>query len=468
MYRYFIFLLSLFISFISKEAISNEISNLKIHGAECANALSNALDTFTLPNAFKKVGISNLHIEEGHITQVYEEQLDTPRTYMKLYYVSYNVSFSLDGKTKNIHLRVGGLPSDELIFLNDIEVLKMLKNIFSRLSKRALSFADIIYIKQNPPLIKDPDDHRVIGGQSGRNNSQEDYIIIYFGLFQNHPTDKKGLDLGDAMLQGLYHAEMTISHELGHVIARYIYNNETATPDQEWQNAISADNTSVSKYGNEKIEEDFAETMQLYLMTSGGLYYPNVTRRYTHRFSALDKSMGVTPSQRRKIIEINNLFEIQNNDLLRKFNLSTSDFRFQGVPNDVSELFQNSSETPILEVRFTEGFRDSWRHSHENLRISEILANKIHALQKERSLDPNSIENRLTRQILEFIRINKIPEFIINTIYSFGTLSISQMEYRLHVITKAHSIFYERFRTNQQITIEEAFKEAESNTNLSH
>ncbi len=455
--QYFILFLCCFFSFfIPNESISNEISNLKTHKAGCANALSSALDTFTLPDAFKKVGVSNIHIENGPITPVvYEEQLNTPGKYMRLYYLSYNVSFLLDGQIKNIHLRVGGLSSDEIILLNDTEVLKRLKNVFGHLPGRALSFADTIYIKKNPPIIKNPDDDRVIGGQSGRNESQEDYIIIYFGIFQNHPADRKDLDLKDVMLQGLYHAEMTMPHELGHVIARHTYNNDTATPDQKYQDAILADNTSVSKYGNEKIEEDFAEAMQLYIMTNGGLYYPNVTRRYAHRFEALDKIMGVDPSQRRKIIEINNLFEIQTNDLLRKFGLLTSDFRFQSVPNDVSELFQKTSESPVLEAGFTEGLKDSWRRNYENLRISEMLANKIHALHKERSLDFNSIENRLTRQILEFIRMNKIPEFIINTIYSFGTLSTSEMTRRLHTLERALEVISDKPDRYEDINFEQ-------------
>ena len=469
MYRYIIPSLLLFISFTSEQSISNETSknsDLEVYEVECANALSNALDTLKLPGAFKKIGASNIEITRNrdHTTPViYEEELNAFGGHTRLYYVSYNASFSVNGHIKNIRLRVGGLPHRDIVPFDDTEVLKRLKTIFGNLPEKALSLVDIIYIKHTISSsyevlrIEESDDDKRIGGQSGITKFQEHYIIIYFELPQNHPAYRNKPHPEDIILQGLYHAEMTMPHELGHVIARHKY-NETTTPDQKYRDAVLADNISISEYGDESFAEDFAEAMQLYIMTNGGLYYPNLTRRHAHRFAILDEIMGVIPSKRRKIIEINDLFEIQTNDLLKKFGLPTDDFKFtKGVPNDVSEFFQNPLEGMSLETRFTESLRDSWRHNYENLKISEILANKIHALQKEKSLDFNSIENRLTRQILGFIRTDNISQFIIKTIHSFDTLSDFEMEYRLYILEQATN---SSIKSNGRITLKQALEEA--------
>ena len=469
MYRYIIPSLFLFISFTSERSISNETPKLEVYGLECANALSNALDTFKLPGVFKKAGASNIEITRNrdHATPIiYEEEQNIFGKHTRLYYVSYNASFPVNGQIKNIRLRVGGLPRRDIVPFDDAEVLKRLKNIFGNLPKKALSLVDIIYIKHTLSssyevlhIEESDDDKRIkrIGGQSGITELQEHYIVIYFELPQNHPVYRNKPHPEDIILQGLYHAEMTMSHELGHVIARHKY-NDTATPDQKWQDATLADNISISEYGDTYLAEDFAETMQLYIMTNGGLYYPEFTARYIHRFAILDEIIEVSPSERREITEINNLFKIQTNDLLKKFNLPTNDFKFiKGVPNDVSEFFQNPSEYLSLEARFTESLRDSWRHNHENLKISETLANKIHALQKERSLDFNSIENRLTRQILGFIRTDNISKFIIETIHLFDTLSNFEMEYRLYVLEQAIKSF---IKSNGRITLKQALEKA--------
>ena len=470
MHKYFIFFLFFFIFFISNESISDETSQtptpkVEIYKSECANALLNALSTFTLPEAFNKVGASNIEIKRDQITPlIYEEELNTLGEHTRLYYKSYNISFPVNGQAKNIRLRIGGLSYKDIMLFDDIEVLKKLKDVFGNLPEKYLSLVDIILIKHKPYLLytEESSDNRRVGGQSWQNEFQEDSIVIYFELPQNHPVYENDPDPEDIILQGLYHIEGTMSHELGHLADIHthgpISKHRIPEANIKWFDAMAADNTSISKSGDEKPAEDFAETMQLYIMTNGGLYYPNLTRRYAHRFTILDEFMGLTPSQRKEIIEINNLFEVQTNDLLQKFNLPTNDFRFQNVPNDVSELFQKPLEEISLEAILTENLRDSWRHHPDALRVSIVLADKIHALQKERSLDFNSIENRLIRQILGAIATSDIPEFIIITIHLFDTLPDFVMEYSLHILEEANKAFHEKKYTNFEKALEEVMR----------
>ena len=468
MYKYFIFFLLLFTSFISNKSLSDETfqtPQIKIYESACIDVLSNALSTFTLPQIFKKVGASNIEIKRDQITPlIYEEEPNTLGEPTRLYYRTYNMSFPVNGQTKNIRLRIGGLLDKEIVLFDDIEVLRKLKNIFGNLPAETLSLVDVIFIKHKPslPNTEEFSDSKKIGGQSGQNELQEDYIIIYFELPQDHSVYRDSPNPEDIMLQGLYHAEATMSHELGHVID--IHKNGLMSKykipelNTRWLNAIAADGTSVSQYGDKEPAEDFAETTGLYIMTNAGLYYSSLTRRYAHRFAILDEIMGLTPLQRRKIIEINNLFEIQTNDLLQKFNLPTNDFRFQNVPHDVSEFFQSLLEGISLEATLTENLRDSWRHNYDNLRISMILADKIHTLQKERSLGFNSIENRLVRQILGTIATSDIPEFVIITIHLFDTLPEFMMEYSLHILEEANKAFHEKEYPTFEQALEEVMK----------
>ena len=94
-----------------------------------------------------------------------------------------------------------------------------------------------------------------------------------------------------------------MQHKLGHVMAYHEYGR--FEPDQEWHDAILADNRSVSKYGDKNPEEDFAEAMAVYLLTNAGLAHPDIVRQYAHRFEILDEIVGVSSFQRRIIAEGN-------------------------------------------------------------------------------------------------------------------------------------------------------------------
>ena len=118
MSKHLIFVLSFLIFFIliPKKSISNEV--IKTPELECRNALSNKLKTFTLPQAFKRVGASNIeiirHTEGDKLTSLtydIEPNISGRNTY--LFYMTYNISFSINGQVKNILLKVGGFPSGD-------------------------------------------------------------------------------------------------------------------------------------------------------------------------------------------------------------------------------------------------------------------------------------------------------------------------------------------------------------------
>ena len=468
MYKYLIFFLFLFIPFISNESLSDEASqtpNIKIYESTCANALLNALNTFTLPQALSKVGASNIEIKryksKNHVTSLTYETEPISGKDTHLFYMTYNVSFPANGQIKTIYLQVGGFPIEDtehfqglfaLHDKDDTEVLRRIKNILGSLPERTLSLVNVIHIRQrpHPDSIKEFPNIRSL---SGRDTTRGNFII-HFGLPQDHPVYKDGSTTEDIILQYLHDAEMTMLHGIGNIMLLK-YKDDIPDHNQKWQDATSADNTNVSKH-DINIDEDFIAAMRAYIITNGGLYYPNLTRGYIHRFAVLDEIMGLTPSQRRQIIEINNLFEIQTNDLLQNFNLPTNNFIF--VPNDNSELFQKPLEEISSEVKLAKNLRDSWRHNYDNLRVSMILADKISTLQKERALDFNSIESRLVRQILGIIATGSLPRFVIETIHLFDTLSTSEMERRLHILEEANKAFYEEKYNTFEQALEETMR----------
>ena len=412
----------------SSHSFSENSRRLK---SDCVNALL----TFELPLVFKKVGASNIEINEKKDAR---EDTENSR------FLHYDLSFPVNGQIKNIHLRIGrSAPNDRF---HSTQAFKRLKDIFGDLPERVFSLVDGLLIEYEVDIEHD------FLGKTEWNESQENNIIIYYQYSLHQKNDQ---------VQGLSHAKETMLHELGHVTALHEYRYKSKygipKPDQRWLDAIVADSISVSQYGDTAIGEDFAEAMQLYIMINGGLYYPNLAGRYSHRFAILDEIMGLTPSQRKEIIEINNLFEIQTNDLLRRFGLPTADF-MSNTPEHVEDLWLLSENDLSLKEMLTEILRYFWRNNFDGLRISKALADKLHILQRKRTLNSNSIENRLTREILENIWVDDtIPEFIVETVHLFDTLSISEMEYRIHILEQASQIFTEK---ESPITFEQALKEA--------
>ena len=398
--------------------------------SDCIKTLSN---TPEIPHALRKVGASNIEINEReHISKNTNQSR----------FLHYDLSFPVNGQTKHIYLRLGKPIIYDVFYT--AQVLERLRDIFGYLPERALVLVDSIFIeykiRAKRPLL----------GTTEVNRLHKNNISIYY----QYPSNRGSSD----QIQGLSHAEETMLHELAHVIEvhqnRYTSKYGIPESNPKWLEAIAKDSTSVSKYGDDATGEDFAEAMQLYMMTNGGLYYPEVVRKYAHRFAISDEIMGVDPLERKKISEINQLFEVQSNDLLRKFGLPISAF-LRDTPEHVGDLWKLKQDIS-LEEKMTETLMHFWRHNPNGLRISKILADKIHTLQKERSLHPNSIENRLTKKVLECIWIdNYIPEFIIETIYLINTLSTSEMEYRLYILEQAGKIFHEKYYISFEQALEE-------------
>ena len=207
--------------------------------------------------------------------------------------------------------------------------------------------------------------------------------------------------------------------------------------------------------------EDFAEAFELYIKTDGGIAYPHIARTYTHRFTILDEIMGVTPSERKEINKINELFEIQTNALLEKFGLPTSEI----LPKLISPEEYIMSAISDFRGEISESLKNFWREYPHHIEISRVLADKIQTLKESRSLDPSSFENLLS-QIQNYILkyrfwINddgdeKIPEFITETVYYLDTLPISEIEYRLRILEQIEEIFSE---DRGIATFEQALKE---------
>lgn len=91
-------------------------------------------------------------------------------------------------------------------------------------------------------------------------------------------------------------------HELGHLIARQPGSEYSS---QEWYDAIVEDETFAygtidSTSDDFDLEQDFAETVSIYLTTYRGFYYNGYRFSYTdakikyhHRFAILDRIMGI-------------------------------------------------------------------------------------------------------------------------------------------------------------------------------
>ena len=430
--------------------------------------LTRAMDAFEPPAALKKVEASNIEITEDLEGELYRREYDKE----ELPLAFYEVSFPVNGQTLGFLLIID---KQDFIHVSNTGILETLKNIFSEIPVRALNQVDEIELKYDSIDFMQTIEYQLfkpLQGEATAHSSQNHIIKIF--------PRNNGSYLNRTLTAD------TIRHELGHIIIHR--RNGTYTPDQKWRDAIKADDTSVSDYGDTSVDEDFAEAMNLYLKTNGGIYYPNVARRYAHRFNILDEILGVRLVERRRISEINHLFEIQINDLLKKFGLPTHTLE---ASNEDDMILERIGELNGLEnfsnIRLTKLLRDFWRNNPQHIAISAILADKIHTLQRERSLGPDSLEMRLTRIILEntfWAEGDHIPEFIANTVYSLDTLSVSEMQHHLHTLERVRTFYmhkrldafrealqqgtidryiYEdmRFNRNQVMTFEQVLEEIE-------
>lgn len=286
MYRFrFIYLLS----FISCVLLSFELfaKDEDDYFEDCANALT----AFRLPQPLNKIGASNINVK------VVTESIDSRNIMTTL----GEFSFPVNGQMHSIEILMTR-PID--IDFPATESLEIFKNILGEMLEGSVSQVNIIFLKYE----KDPSFEGVLGRFSS-SVMPRIYILPDHQLPPSPSMNQQGYH---RLLMN--HALSTLRHEVGHLIAYYKYG--TATPDQKWRDAVLADYASVSDYDDTSIEEDFAETVALYLRTHGGLYYPRTSRRFVHRFKILDEIFGITSLQREQITQMNELFERWIDDVI--------------------------------------------------------------------------------------------------------------------------------------------------------
>jgi len=79
----------------------------------------------------------------------------------------------------------------------------------------------------------------------------------------------------------------TLVHEHGHNIAMYVWKKHI--PPSAWEEAMKQDNSFVSSYAKTSSVEDFAETVEAYLLAKGGLEDPDPRIKFSARFAFLDQ-----------------------------------------------------------------------------------------------------------------------------------------------------------------------------------
>ena len=226
-------------------------------------------------------------------------------------YRFYDVSFLVDGQQKSLVLVI-----EESEEHSPSEILREVKAILGKMPKRWLSEVHFIKIKRqmNPNVRQGQFESfissqlpswveerfpqlspRVIRDRHGFINHIHNAIQVHF----HYSSQDRKEEVSDAT--------QTMRHELGHLIARH---PESGYSSQEWYDAIVKDDTSA--YGGIPdpddssddflfhIEQDFAETVNIYLTTYRGSYadpYLINSRRaktdFPHRFAILDRIMGI-------------------------------------------------------------------------------------------------------------------------------------------------------------------------------
>lgn len=91
-----------------------------------------------------------------------------------------------------------------------------------------------------------------------------------------------------------------LRHEFGHMLAAQVFNS--MTPPAAWKEAIKLDKASVSKYGDTMIEEDFAETVELYLrLEAENNLGDKRWLKYKNRFAELDQIFHNDPQKHYRV-----------------------------------------------------------------------------------------------------------------------------------------------------------------------
>ena len=243
---------------------------------------------------------------------------------------------------------------------------------------------------------------------------------------------------------------LRMRHKLGHIMLHHRYGGPN--PGQNWREAVSKDNESVSRYGDTSMAEDFAEAMTLYLSTNGGLGRSDIVEKYPYRFAILDEIMGVTPSERQRITVRNGLLEEQNleiNHLLELLGIVDNEGKvYKGIEGD-----EDGSLSMLLDIPAI--IKERLSTSPNGMRILRELGDKALILQKNGQLNFTSArtssarENLIRRLIWPGLFLiheddkSKIPEFITETIDLIDTLSGDEAAIRLRILNRAYAIIEE-------------------------
>ena len=421
---------------------------------ECEGALSIAL-----PSVLEGFGRSGIRINDKDkkqlftgreniiINEITNESIGHPE-FTGPGYDRYTISFFVDGQVKSIGLsiqKMDNYPYPNLLAGELVAVLqKVPRNLLGRVNKIAIlpttpevelerynALFNAMFFGSHPlgrEELKKVSRMGIVELNETYHSPTVDEIIIRIP-----PPDIEGFNHYNHYLDVFHRSILTsiVKHQLGHIMAYHRYGE--FTPDQEWHNAILADNASVSEYGDINMAEDFAEATALYLRTDRRLLHPDTEGRYTHRMEILDEIMGLNSSQRRQIEERNR--EIDHL------------FRQLGLPNGLNDMFVDrhtyyySEDTDIIADSIRD-LREELIVNPDTLIMARTLANKALTLHRNRPLDFTSTDESSVREnlirTLAFYGLSHLPtekdtSFIKNTIHSLDTLSTSEMEHRLHV-----------------------------------
>lgn len=110
-------------------------------------------------------------------------------------------------------------------------------------------------------------------------------------------------------------------HEHGHNIAHKFWGS--TKPPADWIAAARSDTYSVSHYGNQNWDEDFAEAIEFYLRAKAGTLDPNLRKSLIHRFQYLDRLFGLAPKPQvginsQQAVELANLVNQLSPDQLQQ------------------------------------------------------------------------------------------------------------------------------------------------------
>ena len=191
----------------------------------------------------------------------------------------FELEYQANGKSKSLTLILPATHDGQI----NSELLNKIKKIIPMLPADILSDLPKIRINPHP----EPNPNSFLFGELG--TSRQEYGSLVVDLYRegyHHKLPVKILE--------------TIHHELGHILAYRKYKN--TRPDVDWEQAIAADDRSISLYGDSSISEDFAEAVRIYLASNGGVNNPKLLQQYAARFKILDEIMQLDVIAREEVV----------------------------------------------------------------------------------------------------------------------------------------------------------------------